>query len=247
MKIPIHIRNASIACLLAAAILPSCEKEYSTFLTEQTDLRNKALIKVHNATLNATRNYVLVDDKSVTGAGLAYGGLFPSVSYYSAIEPGTRSITIRDTFPTTTQRPVTVSQAFDANANYTIFTYDTLTNTRALVVKDDIQQVNDTTARIRFANLVYSRVAVPAVDIFSIKRQANVFTNVNPATVTAWIPYAADLSDTLFVRATGTTTNLTQLNGLLPRQKRSYTVVFRGVYQLTTGTNARILSSFTSF
>ena len=233
--------------ILSVMGLLSCDKEMKLYHPEQTDLSGKALIKVHNATLNSTRNYVLVDDKSITGAGLAYGGLFPSVSYYSAIDAGTRTVTVRDTLATTTQKPVTVSQAFDANTNYTIFTYDTLNNTKALVVKDNLEQINDTTARIRFANLIYSRVPVPAVDIYSIKRKANVFTNVNPATVTNWIPFATDLSDTLYVRATGSATNLTQLNGLLPRQKRSYTIVFRGVYQLTSGVNTRVLSSFTSF
>jgi hypothetical protein len=85
------------------------------------------------------------------------------------------------------------------------------------------------------------------VDIYSAKRQANIFTNVATAAVTDFIPYATDISDTLFVRATGTLINLTQLNSVLPREKRSYTVVFRGVYQLTTGINTRALVNFTNY
>ncbi len=217
------------------------------YLPEQTDLSNKAFVKVYNATLNAARNYVYFDNVPVTGAGLAYGGLFPSVSYYSAIDPGNRSVTIKDTLLTTTQKPLTFSSQFDAGSNYTIFTYDTVNNTKYLVTKDALENPTDTTARIRFANLVYSRVAIPNVDIFSVKRQANIFTNVAPATVTNFIPFASSLVDTLFVRATGTTTTLTQLNAINPTQKRSYTVVFRGVYQLTTGTNTRALTSFTTY
>jgi hypothetical protein len=244
-----QVRSLQIifAVLTLGAVLFSCEKELKIYLPEQTDLSNKSFVKVYNATLNATRNYVYFDNVPVTGAGLAYGGLFPSVSYYSAIDPGNRAVTIKDTLVTTTQKPVTFSSQFDAGSNYTIFTYDTLNNTKYLVTKDALENPTDTTARLRFANLIFSRVAVPNVDIFSVKRQANIFTNVAPATVTNFIPFASAMADTLFVRATGTTTNLTQLNAISPTQKRSYTVVFRGVYQLTTGTNTRVLASFTNY
>ena len=229
------------------ACLAACEKETKLYLSEQTDLSGKAFIKVYSATLNATRNYVYVDNKPLTGAGIAYGGLFPSVSYYATINAGSRSLEIKDTLLTTTQTPVKFSSTFDAGSNYTIFTYDTTTAAKQLVVKDNIDVPKDTTARIRFANFIFARIAVPAVDIFSIKRQANIFSNVATNTVTGFIPYASDIADTLFVRAAGTTTNLTQLNGILPREKRSYTVVFRGNYQVTSGTSARTLTSFTSY
>jgi len=242
------IRNiTALGTLTAVLLISACEKESKLYLSENTDLSGKAFIKVYSATLNATRNYVYIDNVPVTGAGIAYGGLVPSISYYSAINPGTRNIEIRDTLLTTTQTPVKFSNTFDAGSNYTIFTYDTITATKQLVVKDNIEVPKDSTARIRFANLIFARTAVPAVDIFSIKRQANIFSNVAANAVTGFIPFATDISDTLFVRATGTTVNLTQLNGILPREKRSYTVVFRGNYQLTSGTSARTLTSFTTY
>jgi len=233
---------AALSILLAA-----CEKDTSLYLSAQTDLSGKSLIKVYSSTLNATRNYVYLDAKPVTGAGIAYGGLFPSVSYYSAIQAGARKVEIRDTLVTATQIPLRFTFTFDAGANYTIFTYDTTTAVKHLVVKDDIQVPGDSTARIRFANFIFARVAIPAVDIFSIKQQANIFSNVSTASVTNFIPYASDIADTLFVRPTGKSQNLTQLNGILPREKRSYTVVFRGNYQATSGTSARTLTSFTSY
>jgi hypothetical protein len=87
---------------------------------------------------------------------------------------------------------------------------------------------------------------MPNVDIFSIKRQENIFTNISPTTVTEFIPIASALNDTLFVRPTGTLTNLTQLNGLVPTARRTYTVIFRGSYRVTTGAAARTLTSFLS-
>ena len=234
---------ASLAVILFAA----CKKDLTLFHTEQQDLSNKAMVKVYSSTLGANRNYVYFDNLPVTGAGIAYGNLFPSVSFYAAIRPGNLSVEIRDTLLTTTQNAIRYSSNFQAGKYYTIFTYDTLNAAKQVTVEDNIVVPNDTTARIRFANMIYSRTAVPAVDIYSIKQKANLFTNVPVTGVTNFIPFASDISDTLFVRATGTTTDLTQLNAIVAREKRSYTVVFRGVYQLTTGTLARTLTSFTTY
>ena len=225
----------------------ACEKDMSLFHTEQQDLSNKAMVKVYSSTLGATRNYVYFDNLPVTGAGIAYGNLFPSVSFYAAIRPGNLNVEIRDTLLTTTQNAIRFSSNFQAGKYYTIFTYDTLNAAKQVTVEDKIVVPNDTTARIRFANMIYSRTAVPAVDIYSIKQKANIFTNVAVSRVTDFIPFASDIADTLYVRATGTTVDLTQLNAIVPREKRSYTVVFRGVYQLTTGTLARTLTSFTTY
>ena len=234
---------ASLAVILFAA----CKKDLTLFHTEQQDLSNKSMVKVYSSTLGANRNYVYFDNLPVTGAGIAYGNLFPSVSFYAAIRPGNLSVEIRDTLLTTTQNAIRYSSNFQAGKFYTIFTYDTLNAAKQVTVEDKIVVPNDTTARIRFANMIYSKTAVPAVDIYSIKQKANIFTNVPVTSVTDFIPFASDISDTLFVRATGTTIALTQLNAIVAREKRSYTVVFRGVYQLTTGTLARTLTSFTTY
>ena len=234
---------ASFAVILFAA----CKKDLTLFHTEQQDLSNKAMVKVYSSTLGASRNYVYFDNLPVTGAGISYGNLFPSVSFYAAIRPGNLSVEIRDTLLTTTQNAIRYSSNFQAGKYYTIFTYDTLNAAKQVTVEDKIVVPNDTTARIRFANMIYSKTAVPAVDIYSIKQKANIFTNVPVTSVTDFIPFASDIADTLFVRATGTTTDLTQLNAIVAREKRSYTVVFRGVYQLTTGTLARTLTNFTTY
>jgi hypothetical protein len=234
---------ASLAVILFAA----CKKDLTLFHTEQQDLSNKSMVKVYSSTLGANRNYVYFDNLPVTGAGIAYGNLFPSVSFYAAIRPGNLSVEIRDTLLTTTQNAIRYSSNFQAGKFYTIFTYDTLNAAKQVTVEDKIVVPNDTTARIRFANMIYSKTAVPAVDIYSIKQKANIFTNVPVTSVTDFIPFASDISDTLFVRATGTTIALTQLNAIVAREKRSYTVVFRGVYQLTTGTLARTLTSFNTY
>jgi Domain of unknown function (DUF4397) len=246
MKAIQFIKPFCITAVFAAGLF-ACKKEMKTFLPAQTDFSGKSFIKVYNSVINSTRNFVYINTIPVTGAALAYGSLFPSVSYYSVIDAGNRDVLIKDTLITTTQKPISFAAPFDEGVNYTIFTYDTLTNTKYLVTKDNIQQPVDTTSRLRFANLVYSKTAVPNVDIYSIKRKENIFTNVPVASVTDFIPFSSGIADTLYVRATGTTTNLTQLNGINNTQKRSYTIVFRGIYATTTGTLARSLISFNTF
>ncbi|MFN7279018.1 MAG: hypothetical protein ACK5VH_02580, partial [bacterium] len=100
------MKHNIIASLAAAGLLifgiTGCEKDTSLYHTEQQDLSNKAMVKVYSSTLGATRNYVYFDNLPVTGAGIAYGNLFPSVSFYAAIRPGNLSVEIRDTLLTTT-------------------------------------------------------------------------------------------------------------------------------------------------
>jgi hypothetical protein len=101
-------------------------------------------------------------------------------------------------------------------------------------------------------------VALPSgFDIFSVKRNANIFMNVQVTEVTDYIPYASALTDTFYIRPTGTTTNLQNfvpsttsppgafaniLAILTPTQKRSYTLIFRGGYRATTSTNSTVRS-----
>jgi Domain of unknown function (DUF4397) len=246
MKALHFIKPFCITAVIAVGLF-SCEKEITTFLPSQTDFTGKSFIKVYNSVINTTRNFVYINTVPVTGAALAYGTLFPSLAYYSVIDAGSNDVLIKDTLITSTQKPISFTAPFDEGENYTIFTYDTVTNTKYLVVKDNIQQPTDTTSRLRFANLVYSRTPVPNVDIYSIKRKENIFTNIPVATVTDFIPFSSGISDTLYVRSTGTTTNLTQLNSIINTQKRSYTIVFRGIYTTTSGTLGRTLISFNTF
>jgi hypothetical protein len=243
------VYKAAALALSVAAMFMACKKEAEIYQPELRDFDVKAFIKVYNSIVNSNRTYVYMDDVPLTGAGLNFATLplFPSVSYASAIDAGARNVLIKDTLVTTTQKPITFSSTFDAGSNYTIFTYDTLNNTKYMVVKDNIVEPADTTSRLRLANLIYNRTALPNVDIYSIKLKRNVFSNVATTSVTDFVSYQSGLADTLFVRATGTTTNLAQLNNFVPTQKRSYTIVYRGNYPTTSGTLARNLTQFVNF
>ena len=247
MKSLMNIKSITIA-LASMIMLAACEKEYKSILTEETNLGNTAFVKFHNAIINSNRTYIYSDMVPLNGATIAYGGLFPSLSpSYTALAAGTRAIAIRDTLAPSTQYPISFNAPMTAGTFYTIFAYDSLNAPQYKVIQDNIQVFNDTAARVRFANFPFSTTAMPNVDIFSQKQQANIFTNISTAAVTDFISFRANISDTLYVRPTGTTTNLTQLNGLVTTAKRNYTVIFRGSYRSTTGTAARTLSSFLSY
>ena len=265
MKLTTKITACSFviaSSLLAVSCVKQTGKEVAT---EQTDFSNKAFVQVFNSSINTTaRNYVYVDGNPVNGASVAYAASFPATSTpaYFSVNSGIRAFLIRDTLVGSVQPPMSFAENFEVLKYYTIFMYDTSTLVKQKTVINNIIIPADNTARLRFANFAYSPVALPAAfDIFSVKRNANVFTNVSLTEVTDYIPYTAALTDSFYIRLTGTTTNLQNfvpsttsppgafvniLATLNPTSKRSYTLIFRGGYRAITSTNGtvRTLSTF---
>ena len=231
-------KSLSIACIVAASLIAavSCKKEFDKMVVENTALQDKAFVKVFNGTISSQRTYMYVDNVPVTGSLLAYGGFFPSTTYASALVPGNRNIVIKDTLATSTQPAITFTANLVAGKNYSIFTYDTVNAIKSVLTEDEIVKPTDTTSRLRFINLIFSKSTLPNVDLYSVATGKNVFTNVALAKITNFVPYASKRTDTLYVRATGTTTNLTPLFTVNPTINRSYTIIYRGRYETTTGT-----------
>ena len=246
MKIANKI-SVAICLVVTFLLIQSCTKQDPKLVAQQqSDFTKTSLVQVYIATVNASRNYVYLDGAPLNGSSLSSGSLFPSgvATIGASIQPGIKAFLVRDTLSTTTQVPLSFAENMQLGKRYTIFMYDTINSPLQKTVETTIQIPTDTTARLRFANFVFSKTAVPAVDIFSKRRNMNVFTNVQVTDVTGFIPVPSAFNDTFFVRETGTLNQLAVLNGLNPTQKRSYTLVFRGRYQTTTGTVARTLSSF---
>lgn len=222
--------------LFASIAIIACKKDYEYLFTENKELSNKASIKVFNGTISSLRTYVYADNVPLTGGVVPYGGVFPSTGFGALLDPGTKTLTLKDTLATSTQPAININTNLEAGKTYTIFTYDTINAIKYVVKTATIEQPADTTARLRFANLIFSKNTLPNVDVYSVKKGGNVFTNVPTGTVTEFMPYASFKNDTLYVRATGTTTNLTSVFTINPTPKRSYTVIYRGRYETTTGT-----------
>jgi hypothetical protein len=226
-------------CLVCLILLGACEKKYDYKATYNTDLSGQTNIKVFLSTLNATRNYVYIGTTPLTGTTISYSGtsVFPAGSAYSSVPSGSINLIIKDTLSTTTQVPLNFTANFETGKFYSIFTYDTLTATKYKVVTDEIVVPTDTSIRFRFANFFYSSTPITGVDVFSWKANAKIATNVLTNDVTSFVTHPFR-SDTLYVRATGTTSpDLVKLFYSGFTSQRSYTAVMRGRY-LNSGTQA---------
>lgn len=260
MKVTFIKTNPAIVIILLLLAVSCVKQRTKEIALEQIDYSNKSFVQVYNATLLSARNYVYVDGQPVNGASLAYGATFPSTPANFAVTSGFRAFLIRDTLSTTLQLPLSFAEDFKAASNFTIFMYDTITSPKQKTVQNNIVIPSDTTARLRFANFIYSPIAIPsAFDIFSVKRNANIFSNVQLTEVTDFIPYDSRVTDTFYIRPAGSTTNLQNFNPspapgaavniqavLTPTRLRSYTLIFRGGYRATatTNTTVRTLSVF---
>ncbi len=244
-----------IAVLALAGIgLVACEKTFDEKLTTNSDLNNKTTVQVFNAIVNSNRTHVFIDGKRVTGATITQGTIYPSITPGFAVEGGLRPFLVRDTNAVTTQVPLSFAENMQVSKHQTIFVFDTITSPKQKTVVDDIVVPDDTTARIRFAYFAYNPLTLPpALDVYSVKRGANIFTNVQLTDVTSFIPFASGLTDTLLIRPTGTTNNLQNftISGtppvttwadirmiFTPTIKRSYTVTFWGSYRTTNTASA---------
>jgi len=241
------IKITAISVLSLGLLMQSCEKKTDIVATEKTDFSNSTIAQVYIATVGASRNAVYVDGKVVSGSLLTSGSVFPGSTPGFNVSPGLKAFLVRDTLSTSTQLPLSFAENMQFGKSYTVFMYDTINSPKQKTVETNIIIPSDTTARLRFANFVFSKTAVPAVDIYSKRRNLTLFTNVQISDVTNFIPVPSAYNDTFYVRETGTTNLLATLNGLNPQQKRSYTLVFRGRYQSTTGTPIRTLSAFTNY
>jgi len=228
--------NLILWVLAISAIYMSCTKETPHIATRITDFSNSASVQVFSATVKAARNYIYVDGTPVSGIVLAYGGIFPGTAYSFKVNAGSRSFSIKDTLPATTQAPLTFTQTMEAGKSYTIFTYDTITSTKQATVLNNIVVPTDTSCRLRFANFIYNTTPVANVDVYSFKKGtgAPLFANVATNQVTDFMPYASLQTDTLYVYAVGTTSPLIVkqvVPSLVPT--RSYTSAYNGSYRGT--------------
>jgi hypothetical protein len=234
-------------CLIStlAMTLVACEKSFDEKISLNSDTPGNTVVQLYMATVGASRNYVYVDGKPQNGAALTSGSVFPTTGYGFMVPSGSRAFLLRDTLSASTQMPLSFANILERGKNYTIFAYDTITSVKQKTVMTNIVIPTDTTCRVRFANFAHSAIMRPNVDLYSFKRATNVVSNVAPTDVSAFVPFASAMNDTLQVRESGTTTVLAQLNGFFPTQKRSYTLVYRGSHR--GATTARFLSSFVNY
>ena len=166
------------------------------------------------------------------------------------VEPGLRLFNVRPSVATSLQTPLTFPETFNAGARYSVFLYDTLNAAKQLTVLSNIEIPSDTSARLRFANFAYFPGGAPAIDIYSVKKKANVATNVTYTQVTPYIPHPAAVTDSSIVRSNATPVVALDTLIFTPTRKRSYTLLFRGRYRTNEAGGAaspRVLSAIANY
>ena len=97
-----------------------------------------------------------------------------------------------------------------------------------MFIKDSLVQVNDGFYNMRFINTCWADTG--SVDIWSTRNNRTIFANIKPGGITAFSSFASNwqLSDTLFVRRSGTLVGLDTLNTQTFYNLRSYTLLYKG-------------------
>lgn len=236
---------------VVATLLFSCTKEFREQTPMQDDLSDSATIKIFNASVSSARNQLIINDVLTLRTVFAYNSTWPSSAANTGfvVSPGQKSLVVKDSSTVSTQPVQNIAMDAQAGKSYSVFLYDTVTAMKNKLVVNDIVIPSDTTSRLRFANFSFRRATpAPAIDVYSFSRKALIFTNVALNDVTGYIAYPSLTSDTLAILPAGTTDTLVKLNGYSTTPKRSYTLVFRGVYTVTgTGATARGVSSVTDY
>lgn len=238
-----------ITALSGVVLLSSCQKSFDKKLAADYYTGSGSTIQAFIGTVGASRNYVYVDGKPVNGSALTTGNVFPATGYGYGVTSGLRNMMVRDTLSTTTQPQLSFAQNFEIGGNYTVFTYDTITDPKQKTVTTKVVIPTDTTCRVRFANFAYNGLAVtPAVDIVSLGKNEVVATNLQYTDVTEFVVHPTRIGTEAFqVRLAGTSTVLatSTISTLIPQ--RSYTVVYRGSHRATSGTSIRAVSVFLNY
>ncbi len=199
---------------------------------------------------------VYVNGFKINGAFMTYGSLFPSANNLYASVPAGAPQSIRITVNgVTTPDSITLAtytKTMVAGSYYSfIFTDSLLTanESKQMFVQDKFVISDTNNFTIRIVHGILNDTLGKTVDVYSTRLGTNMFSNVSPGTISAFItqPYNF-VADTLIVRRPGSLFRLATLTTVaIPfNRQRAYTLMYKGAPNLTTGVKARSLVTFTN-
>ncbi len=248
-------------------LVTACEKKASyTAEFDYNNTANNAFVKFVNAYAYATPVFAGQTSASIqltyngtqfNGTPIGLGGAFPGNPNYAAVprETSPQNMIVRLGLgipPAAVQDSVlfTFQPNLTLGKYYTYFFCDSISNLskRILVTEDDVREPGGINLyRIRFVNLLPNMpTATPTLELFSFRARAVIFTGIPSRGVTPFIEVPVqglNISDTLQIRYTGTTTALATLNGLGVAGQASITVFARG-FVGGVSPRAPVLSSY---
>lgn len=253
-----------VACTMG--LLWSCKKDLKLVNAVSTT-EGLAFIKIIDASPNFRNVFkgadsfnIYVNGVKINGSQLTYNSVFPAAiaNLYAGVPAGPQSIRITVNGKLTPDSITlgSLNKTLDAGSYYSfIITDEALgaNEARQMFIKDNFALVDTNNFTVRFVNAVLNDAG--PVDVYSFRRAANIFTNVAPATATPFVNLSYTLptsllSDTLYVRATGTLTDIAKVtvnasSAIFFNRGRAYTLLYKGQFGVT-GTKARALILYTN-
>ena len=145
-----------------------------------------------------------------------------------------------------------LTKTFLPDLLYTLMITDSIASTRdssQIFVQDSYLQPVVGYFNLRFIHAVLNDTAGKMIDIYSTRTNRSIFTNVKPGSISTFTqyPYNAVLSDTLYVRRSGSPAIvLDTLNTVSFSNGRTYTLYYRGdgTTNYNTNTKRRHLATY---
>ncbi|MFL9484974.1 DUF4397 domain-containing protein [Chitinophagaceae bacterium LWZ2-11] len=257
-----NIIYLSIIAVAAIFVYTSCKRDVSYIATYDTGNSSTAYIRVVQASPSFRALYsqpdsfnVYVNTTKINGGILSYGSIFPAAGeLYAAVPAGKQPIrlSLKGVVNTDSLTVATFTKTLVAGKYYSFIMTDSIMSAS----KDSTQIfVTDTYAQplqgyysLRFVHAVVNDTAGLKVDVFSARRNGNIFTGIKSDSVTTFLglPYNPSVNDTLYVRRSGTANNLTKAYVFGPVNQRVYTIVYMGDTKATTGTKVKALGLYTN-
>ncbi len=241
-------------------VFSACKKE-SNIKAEYTNVEGSAFVRVIHASpffrtvFNAPDSInVFVNNAKVNSGLITYAGLFPASGTnfgYIAVQPGLVNVrlSVAGVVNPDSIALTTFSKVITGGQYYSIIMTDNIKSARdssKVFLQDVYNKPSNGNYSIRFVHAVLNDTVGKNIDIFSARRNANIYNNIAPGQIVNFtsFPYNSQVSDTFYVRRAGTLQNLAISNTVSYGNQRAYTVVYRGNADLTSGTKARTLASF---
>ena len=164
---------------------------------------------------------------------MVFGGQFPNTATYASLPAGQTNFNfIMNRITNGAFSPVAGDTVFKNSITlvegkyYTMFLIDTVPNPKVLVLEDVFTIPDQDKFKARFINLIAN--PNDKYDIYSDKKAGNIFSNVGYKEVKDFIDFPVSTSsDTLRLRLTGTTSDVSKL-AVLGIAQRVYTLFSRG-------------------
>lgn len=251
-----RLLSITVIAVVVVTAINSCKKN-SFSITERTQPEGKALVKIglfnaYNTTSNIrisiNGTFVsneLVHPTAFPGGGLNMLGL--SNADYLQVDPGNNKFeffTMNTGTPVSASKLFETSQTLEAGKRVTLFVTDTLQNTTALLINDNMAMPDSGFVRIKFVNLIPN---VPALDLYkgtNALTDSLLISNIAYKGVSDYINIQSG-TDSFFVRPAGlpkTAIPVARRSFALSNQ-RNYTLLSRGyngILPINTNRSANI-------